>query len=347
MIGFGRAVGETMIVLMATGNTPLMDWSIFNGIRTLSANIAVEIPEAPLRRHALPDAVPLGRAAVRHDLRRQHRRRTHSAAAARTVQGGVMASLRTLLRRGDPAIWLSGSGLGICLLMIGGMIGLILVERPRVLLAAAGRAGHAEGRHRAAGRNRRPRADSGARHAGAPRDASASSSSWATAISPARTSGGSTSPTIASTRLPGRCALRRAARVRAVHRLGGAADGRGARGRGRRRRASAGALGPLVEQAARDRAAIRALERGQIARGQCRIERERLRLRARLDLTARPAARPSSAARRSGADTERTLRAEGAATASSSFSWRSRRTDGVAAAGRRCRRPTATEKTCR
>jgi len=47
MIGFGRAVGETMIVLMATGNTPLMDWSMFNGIRTLSANIAVEIPEAP------------------------------------------------------------------------------------------------------------------------------------------------------------------------------------------------------------------------------------------------------------------------------------------------------------
>jgi phosphate transport system permease protein len=47
MVGFGRAVGETMIVLMATGNTPVMDWSIFNGIRTLSANIAVEIPEAP------------------------------------------------------------------------------------------------------------------------------------------------------------------------------------------------------------------------------------------------------------------------------------------------------------
>jgi len=47
MIGFGRAVGETMIVLMATGNTPVMDWSIFNGMRTLSANIAVEIPEAP------------------------------------------------------------------------------------------------------------------------------------------------------------------------------------------------------------------------------------------------------------------------------------------------------------
>ena len=47
MVGFGRAVGETMIVLMATGNTPIMDWSMFNGFRTLSANIAVEIPEAP------------------------------------------------------------------------------------------------------------------------------------------------------------------------------------------------------------------------------------------------------------------------------------------------------------
>lgn len=47
MIGFGRAIGETMIVLMATGNTPIMEWSMFNGFRALSANIAVELPEAP------------------------------------------------------------------------------------------------------------------------------------------------------------------------------------------------------------------------------------------------------------------------------------------------------------
>lgn len=47
MIGFGRAVGETMIVLMATGNTPIMDLNMFSGMRTLSANIAVELPEAP------------------------------------------------------------------------------------------------------------------------------------------------------------------------------------------------------------------------------------------------------------------------------------------------------------
>jgi phosphate transport system permease protein len=46
MIGLGRAVGETMIVLMATGNTPVMDMNIFQGMRTLSANIAVEMPES-------------------------------------------------------------------------------------------------------------------------------------------------------------------------------------------------------------------------------------------------------------------------------------------------------------
>jgi phosphate transport system permease protein len=46
MIGFGRAVGETMIVLMATGNTPIIDLSLFNGMRTLSANVAVEMGEA-------------------------------------------------------------------------------------------------------------------------------------------------------------------------------------------------------------------------------------------------------------------------------------------------------------
>jgi len=47
MVGLGRAVGETMIMVMATGNTPIMEWNIFSGMRTLSANIAVELPEAP------------------------------------------------------------------------------------------------------------------------------------------------------------------------------------------------------------------------------------------------------------------------------------------------------------
>jgi phosphate transport system permease protein len=46
MIGFGRAIGETMVVLMAAGNTPLMDVNPFNGYRTLSATLATELPEA-------------------------------------------------------------------------------------------------------------------------------------------------------------------------------------------------------------------------------------------------------------------------------------------------------------
>ncbi|PLA75095.1 phosphate ABC transporter permease [Hydrogenovibrio sp. SC-1] len=48
MLGFGRGIGETMIVLMASGNTPLMDGNLFQGMRTLSANLAVEMPEAEI-----------------------------------------------------------------------------------------------------------------------------------------------------------------------------------------------------------------------------------------------------------------------------------------------------------
>ncbi|MEI7063109.1 ABC transporter permease subunit [Dickeya chrysanthemi] len=48
MLSFGRAVGETMIVLMATGNTPVMDSSLFQGLRSLAANIAIEMPEAAM-----------------------------------------------------------------------------------------------------------------------------------------------------------------------------------------------------------------------------------------------------------------------------------------------------------
>ncbi|MCC5881495.1 MAG: ABC transporter permease subunit [Halomonas sp.] len=46
MIGAGRAVGETMIVLMASGNAALMSFSPFEGMRSMAAGIAVELPEA-------------------------------------------------------------------------------------------------------------------------------------------------------------------------------------------------------------------------------------------------------------------------------------------------------------
>ncbi|MEQ6917835.1 ABC transporter permease subunit [Halomonas aquatica] len=46
MIGAGRAVGETMIVLMASGNTALMTLNPLDGLRSMAATIAIELPEA-------------------------------------------------------------------------------------------------------------------------------------------------------------------------------------------------------------------------------------------------------------------------------------------------------------
>ncbi|QJR80210.1 ABC transporter permease subunit [Alteromonas pelagimontana] len=46
MLGFGRAFGETMILLMVTGNTPVSSWSLLEGLRALTANLAIELPEA-------------------------------------------------------------------------------------------------------------------------------------------------------------------------------------------------------------------------------------------------------------------------------------------------------------
>ncbi len=47
MVGLGRGIGETMIAVMATGNSAVMGLNPFEGLRSLSANIAVELPEAP------------------------------------------------------------------------------------------------------------------------------------------------------------------------------------------------------------------------------------------------------------------------------------------------------------
>jgi len=48
VIGLGRALGETMIVVMAAGGTPVMDMQPLSGFRSLSAAIAIEMPEAPV-----------------------------------------------------------------------------------------------------------------------------------------------------------------------------------------------------------------------------------------------------------------------------------------------------------
>jgi phosphate transport system permease protein len=47
MLGMGRAVGETMTVLMATGCAPAMPSSFFSSVRTMTATIAIELGEVP------------------------------------------------------------------------------------------------------------------------------------------------------------------------------------------------------------------------------------------------------------------------------------------------------------
>ncbi len=86
MVGLARAVGETMIVLMATGNTPIMDANLFEGMRTLSATIAIEMPEAQvgsshyrvlflvaLLLFVFTFAVNTGAELIRHRLRQRYR----------------------------------------------------------------------------------------------------------------------------------------------------------------------------------------------------------------------------------------------------------------------------------
>ena len=75
LLGVGRGVGETMAVLMATGHAVHIPHSIFDSVRTLTANIAAELGEAPARFGPLPRAVPHRRAPVHDDLRGQPDRR--------------------------------------------------------------------------------------------------------------------------------------------------------------------------------------------------------------------------------------------------------------------------------
>lgn len=45
MLGMGRAIGETMTVLMATGNAPALTGSFFDSVRTMTSTIAIELGE--------------------------------------------------------------------------------------------------------------------------------------------------------------------------------------------------------------------------------------------------------------------------------------------------------------
>jgi len=47
VLGIGRAIGETMAVLMVTGNAAVMPHSLFESVRTIPATIAAELGESP------------------------------------------------------------------------------------------------------------------------------------------------------------------------------------------------------------------------------------------------------------------------------------------------------------
>src|SRR5581483_10577966 len=51
VLGFGRAIGETMVVLMASGNASIVSWNIFDSTRTMTATVAAEMAEAVFGGH--------------------------------------------------------------------------------------------------------------------------------------------------------------------------------------------------------------------------------------------------------------------------------------------------------
>ena len=54
ILGVGRAIGETMAVVMVAGNQPVVPNSVFSGVRTMTANIVMEMGyAADLHREAL------------------------------------------------------------------------------------------------------------------------------------------------------------------------------------------------------------------------------------------------------------------------------------------------------
>ena len=54
VLGIGRAIGETMAVIMVAGNQPRLTASLLDGIRTMTANIVIEMGYASgLHREAL------------------------------------------------------------------------------------------------------------------------------------------------------------------------------------------------------------------------------------------------------------------------------------------------------
>ena len=80
-LGLGRAVGETMIVLMASGNAAIVSASFADSVRTIVGDDRRRAGRGGVRRRALHRAVLPGHAAVPRDVRHQHRSATGRSAA--------------------------------------------------------------------------------------------------------------------------------------------------------------------------------------------------------------------------------------------------------------------------
>ena len=98
LLGVGRAVGETMAVLMATGHAVHIPTSLLDSVRTLTATIAAELGEAPAGSRPLPGAVPHRDPAVPDHLRRQPDGRPRRPRDPEAIDRGARSSAAPALR---------------------------------------------------------------------------------------------------------------------------------------------------------------------------------------------------------------------------------------------------------
>ena len=132
MVGLGRAIGETMIVLMAAGNTPIKDFNIFNGLKTLSANIASELPESVVgsthyRTLFLSALVLFVMTFILNTIAESIRnrfRKTGGVSVSDTKKKQLGGA--AIFYYGEPMVWLTGSALVACVIMISGFLLYIL-----------------------------------------------------------------------------------------------------------------------------------------------------------------------------------------------------------------------------
>ena len=135
MIGLGRAVGETMIVVMATGNTPVMEWNISLGrvrSRQISRWNCRRLRNSARLSHALPGGagsfVLTFAVNTIAEILRQHLREIQNGLAVHAPRRDFKDLLKVHAAPGEPFVWLTSMGLGIGLLMVAGLLAVIVVN---------------------------------------------------------------------------------------------------------------------------------------------------------------------------------------------------------------------------